>query len=70
MGNVPIALAAALLLGAAGVGVGVARLAEVAREVLFGGGGAVGQADVVAVGGFVGASHCAIRVRIMVVMCG
>lgn len=63
--DLPIALAAALLLGGGWVGVGVAGFAEVAREVLFRGGGAVGKADVVAVGGFVGASHCAARVRSM-----
>jgi hypothetical protein len=55
---VPISLAATLLLGAGGSVVDVARLAKVPGQVLGGSSGAVGEADVVAVGGFVGASHC------------
>lgn len=55
--NSPVAFAAALLLGGGWVDALVAGLAKVAWEVLFRGGGAIGEADVVAVGGLVGASH-------------
>jgi hypothetical protein len=58
MDDLPVALAAALLLGVAGVVASVAGLAEVAREVLLRSGGAVGKANVVTVGSLVGASHC------------
>lgn len=48
-GRVPVAFAAALLLRLLGVGAGEAGLGEVAREMSFRIGGAVSQADVVAV---------------------
>lgn len=56
-GLAPVGFSTALLLGAGGSVVDVAGFSEVAGEVLGGGGGAVGEADVVAVGGFVGAGH-------------
>ena len=51
--NSPVALARALLLDVLGVGVDVATLGEVAREMLFGAGGAIGEADVITSIGFV-----------------
>ena len=56
--NLPVALAPTLLLGGRGVGIGEASLAKIARQVLLWSSGAVREADVVTVGGFVGASHC------------
>lgn len=53
----PVTLASTSLFGAAGVVAGVACFAEVAGKVLFRGGGAIGEANVVTVGGFVGAGH-------------
>lgn len=56
--SLPVAFAAALLLGFGWTGAGEARLAEVAGEVLLRAGGAIGEADVVTVGDLVGAGHC------------
>lgn len=56
--DVPIAFAAALLLGVLRVLAGVAGFGEVAREVLLRSGGTVGEALVVAVVGLVRAGHC------------
>lgn len=55
--NVPVALASALLLGVGRGLAGVAGLAEVFWEVVFRLGGAVGEADVVTVSGFVATGH-------------
>lgn len=57
LGCLPVAFAAALLFGVAWGFAGVAGLAEVLGEVVFWDGGAVGEADVVAVSGLVGAGH-------------
>lgn len=54
----PVALAASRLFSSAGVIARVSGFAKVAREVLLWGCGAVGEADVVAISGFVGAGHC------------
>jgi len=53
----PVALAAAVLLDLLGVDVGVATLGEEAWEVVDRDGGALGNALVVTVVGFVGSSH-------------
>lgn len=55
--NVPVALATALLLGVGRRLAGVSGLAEVLGEMLFRQGGAVGEANVVTVSGFVATSH-------------
>lgn len=55
--SLPIAFAAALLLGVGRGLAGVAGLAEVLGEMLFRRGGAVGKAGVVAVSSFVAAGH-------------
>ena len=54
----PVALATTVLLGLVAVGVHMARLGKIARQMLLGSGGAVGQADLVTIIVFVGASHC------------
>lgn len=54
----PITLAAALLLDTFGVSVNIARLGEVARETFFGRGSTISDSTVVAIVGFVAASHC------------
>lgn len=56
-GSLPVALTTALLLSVGRVLAGISSLAEVAREMLLGSSGAVGQANVVTVSGLVGASH-------------
>lgn len=56
--GLPVAFAAAFLLRFGGVGAGEASLAEVAREVLFGDCGAIGETDVVTVVALVCTSHC------------
>ena len=48
--HIPVAFAAALLLGTFWINGQTASLGKVAREVLFGGGGAIGKTSVVAVG--------------------
>ena len=53
----PVALATALLLDLLGVGIDVAGLGKVTREVLLRLGGAVGEAGVVTIVLLVGASH-------------
>lgn len=55
--NLPIALAATVLLIRSWIDAGVAALGEVAWEMLLWGGGAIGKASVVTVGSLVGASH-------------
>ena len=55
--NLPVALATTLLLGGGWIGAVEACFAEVAWEVLFWGGGAIGEANVVTVGSLVSASH-------------
>ena len=55
--NVPVALATALLFGVRRRLAGVSGLAEVLGEVLFRQGGAVGEANVVTVSGFVATGH-------------
>ena len=56
--NIPITLSAAVLLRLGRIGVGVACLGEVARQLGVALGAAVGDAGVVAVGVLVGAGHC------------
>jgi len=58
LGGLPVAFATTLLLGVGRVLAGVPGLAEVAREVLLRSSGAVGEANVVTVGGLVSAGHC------------
>ena len=53
----PVAFAATILLDAGWIDTRVASFAEVAREMLFGSGGSVGESDVVTITGLVGASH-------------
>lgn len=55
--SLPIALSTAMLLGAGWIDASMAGLGEVAREVLFGGSGAIGEADVITVVALVSASH-------------
>lgn len=55
--SLPVALAAAGFLRAAGIGTLMAGLSEVAREVLFRSGSAIGKTNMVTVGHFVGAGH-------------
>jgi hypothetical protein len=55
--DLPVAFATALLLGVGRGFTGVSGLAEVLWQVVFWGGGAVGQAGVVAVSQLVGAGH-------------
>lgn len=61
LGGLPVAFAAALLLRVARVVTSIAGFAEVAWEMLFWSGSAVGEADMVPVSGLVGASHCEAR---------
>ena len=56
--SLPVAFTTALLLGAAWVNSGMPGFGEVAREVFFWSGGAIGKADMVTISSFVGASHC------------
>jgi hypothetical protein len=56
--SLPIAFAAAVLLGLIRIGVAMASFGEEPRKVLFSCSGAVGKARVVAVRVLVGASHC------------
>jgi len=56
--NVPVALAATLLLHTLGVGVDIARFGEVARETFFSSSGTISDGTVVAVVSLVAASHC------------
>ena len=55
--DLPVAFATAFFLGLLGIRVDVARLGEVAGEVLLWGGGAIGKAGVVTIVVFLGASH-------------
>lgn len=54
----PVTAAAAVFLYTGRVGVGMTGLGEIARKTVFCDSGAISEADVVAVVGFVGASHC------------
>ena len=60
--NIPITLSAAVFLRLGRIGVGVACLGEVARQLGVALGAAVGDAGVVAVGVLVGAGHCCLLV--------
>ena len=53
----PVALAATLLLDTFGVSIDIARLGEVARETFFSGGCSISDSAVIAIVGFVAASH-------------
>ena len=64
MVGLPVAFAAPLLLGLSWVVAGDAGLAEVAREMLFRSGGAVGKPNVVTIRNLVGTSHCSSSVSI------
>ena len=55
--HLPIALAKATFLGTFGIIFGISSFGEVARKMLFGAGGAIGQADVVTAVLLVRASH-------------
>jgi hypothetical protein len=55
---IPVASSSALLLHFLWVGVDMARLGKVTREMLFGGGSPIGKTSVVTVVLLVGASHC------------
>jgi hypothetical protein len=57
VGNVPIALAPAILLSLLGIGIDVAGLGKIAREMLHWTGGAISETGVVTVIGLVGACH-------------
>lgn len=65
-GNLPAAFAGTILLGLLGVGVDVAGLGEVAREVLGGQGGAVSEAGVVTIIVLVRLAHCKRGQHIMI----
>lgn len=60
MGAIPIAFAAALLLGLGWTVAGVPGFAKVAWEMLLWASSAIGKANMVTVGGLVSASHCGI----------
>jgi len=57
-GCLPVAFAAALLLGISRAGAREAGFAEVARKVLLWSGGAIGKTDMVTIRRLVRASHC------------
>jgi hypothetical protein len=59
--RLPVALPAALLLDALGIGIDVPRLSEVARETFFSSGSTVSDSTMVSVVGLVASSHCLCR---------
>jgi len=62
--GLPVAFATPLLLGLSWVVARDAGFAEVAREMLFRSGGAVGKPNVVTIRNLVGTSHCSSSVSI------